>query len=109
MFNANHFLSRHWYAEHFIGSPDIGGTTTVSTTWVFGGMPFANQSLDYVVKSGTNSIVTFGTATTNVSGVLTINVPAAYSGQKLVVQVENVGIDDATTGKAHGTQVVMVI
>lgn len=34
MFNASYFLSRHWDAEFFIGSPDIGGTTTVSTVVV---------------------------------------------------------------------------
>lgn len=109
MFNASHFLSRHWDAKHFIGSPDIGWTTTVSTTWIFGGVPYANQSLDYVVKSADNQILSYGTAATNASGVLVNTISDAYLGQKLLVQVENVGIDGATTGKVHGTQVVMVI
>lgn len=109
MFNQSHFLSRHWDAKHFIGAPDIGGTTTIATTWIFGGVVFASQSLDYVVKGANNEIIATGTATTNALGVLTIPVDARYSGLKVLIYVENVSMDMVTTGKVHGTQVVMVI
>lgn len=105
MFNASHFLSRHWDAKHFIGSPDIGGTTTIATTWVFGGVVFANQSLDYVVKGPANQILASGTASTDGSGVLTVSISDDYSGQKVLVQVENVSTDMVTTGRVHGSQV----
>lgn len=105
MFNASHFLSRHWDAKHFIGSPDIGGTTTVSTTWVFSGVPFANQSLDYVVKGPLNQILAVGTASTNASAVLINTISDDYSGQPVLVHVENVSADMVTTGRVHGSQV----
>jgi len=82
------------------------GTTTVSSTWVFSGAAYASQPLDYIVKSADNTILASGTATTNASGVLTVSISAAYSGQKVLVHVENVGSAMTTAGKVHGTQVV---
>jgi hypothetical protein len=82
------------------------GTTTVSSTWVFSGAAYASQPLDYIVKSADNTILASGTATTNASGVLTVSISAAYSGEKVLVHVENVGSAMTTAGKVHGTQVV---
>lgn len=106
MFNQSHFIAGHWDAKHWIGAPDIGGTTTVSTTWVFEGVAYASQSLDYIVKAADNTILASGTASTNGSGVLTISIDAVYSGLPVLVHVENVGSAMTTAGKVHGTQVV---
>lgn len=106
MFNASTFIAVHWDADHWIGAPDIGSMTTVSTTWIFSGAAYASQSLDYIVKSADNTIIASGTASTNGSGVLTISIDAVYSGQKVLVHVENVGTAMTTAGKVHGTQVV---
>lgn len=106
MFNQSHFIAGHWDADHWIGAPDIGASTTVSTTWIFEGSAYASQSLDYIVKASDNTILASGTAATNTSGVLTIAIDASYSGQKVLVHVENVGSDMTTSGKRHGTQVV---
>lgn len=81
------------------------GTTTVTTTWIFSGVAFASQSLDYVVKSSANVIIASGTASTNASGELVLTIDAAYSGLKVLVHVENVGTAMTTSGKVHGTQV----
>ena len=72
------------------------------------GSPFASQNLDYVVKGSANEIITSGTRPTNASGVLTVNVPDAYSGQKVLIHVENVGSDMDSTGKFHNAQLVVV-
>lgn len=82
------------------------GTTTVTTTWIFSGVAFANQSLDYVVKSADNTLLAIGTAATNASAEMVNTIDAAYSGLKVIVQVENVGTAMTTAGKVHGTQVV---
>jgi len=82
------------------------GTTTVTTDpWIFDGVAFANQSLDYVVKSSDNTIIASGTQATNGSGELVLTIDASYSGQKVIVHIENVGTAMTTTGKVHGTQV----
>jgi len=106
MFNQSHFIAGHWDAKHWIGAPDIGATTTVSTTWIFSGAAYASQALDYIVKAADNTILASGTASTNGSGVLTVSIDAIYSGQKVIVHVENVSTDMTTAGKVHGTQVV---
>lgn len=80
------------------------GTPTVSTTWVFDDVPFASQSLSYVVKASDKTVVTDGTDTTDADGVLEIAV-AGHSGEKLLVQVENLGVAMTTAGKVHGSQV----
>lgn len=98
-------MAAHWDAKHFVGAPDIGATTTVTTTWIFGGAAFASQSLDYVVKSPDNTIIASGTAATNGAGELVLTIDAIYSGLPVLVHVENVGTAMTTTGKVHGTQV----
>jgi hypothetical protein len=84
------------------------GSIQVTTTWTVSGSPYASQNLDYVVKSATNVVITSGTLPTNASGVLTVAVPDSYSGESVLIQVENVGSDMVTTGKFHGAQVVAV-
>jgi hypothetical protein len=108
MFNQNMFIASTFDAVTFIGSPDVGGTVNVSTTWLVSGSPFASQSLDYIVRGSENEILSYGTATTDGSGALLTPVPATYSGDKVMVHVENVGSSMDTTGKFHGVQVVTV-
>jgi hypothetical protein len=84
------------------------GSIQVTTTWLVSGSAYASQNLDYVVKSATNVVITSGTLPTNASGVLTVSVPDSYSGESVLIQVENVGSDMVTTGKFHGAQVVAV-
>ena len=106
MFNQGVFIGGTFAADTFLGSPEVGAEVNVVTTWVFSGSPYASQSLDYIVKSSDNIIIAYGTASTDGSGVLTVSIDAAYSGQKVLVHVENVSSDMSTTGKVHGTQVV---
>lgn len=81
------------------------GTTTLTTTWVFSGAAFASQSLSYVVKDRDDAVIASGSSSTDASGVLTVSVPDTYSGQKLLIHVENVSSSMTTSGKVHGTQV----
>lgn len=108
MFNQSMFIASTFDAATFIGSPDVGGTINVSTTWLVGGSPFASQSLDYIVRDSANLIIAYGTATTDGSGALLTPVPTTYDGDQVMVHVENVGSDMVTTGKFHGVQVVTV-
>lgn len=108
MFQAATFSANVFAPRVFIGRGASVATVTLETTWTFGGSLFVSQSLDYVVKDGQNNIIAYGTASTNGSGVLSIEINVRYSGQKVVVHVENVGASGDTTGKVHGTQVVQV-
>lgn len=108
MFQATTFSANVFAPRVFIGRGASVAAVTLATTWTFGGSPFVSQPLDYVVKDGQNNIITSGSASTNGSGVLEIALDETYSGQKVVVQVENVGASGDTTGKVHGTQVVQV-
>jgi len=108
------YFGQSYFGQSYFDAGMFGGASvpeasdaTVVTTWIFDGVPFANESVDYIVKAGTNEIIATGTATTNGSGVLSISVPGSYLGQKLVVQWENVAADGATSGRFHGTQVVV--
>ena len=106
MFAPAFFSSAMWDNRFWPGTDPTLAATTLTTTWLdTNGDPFAVQALDYVVKNSTNGIVVSGTGTTDGSGVLGVNVPEAYSGQKLLIHVENVSSSMVTTGKFHGTKV----
>jgi hypothetical protein len=87
-----------------------GASTDISipVTWTLNGAPFANQSLDYWVVSSTDELIISGTTTTNINGVLTITMPASYSGQKVLVVVNNLDSSMNTAGKRHSQRVVQL-
>ena len=100
-----HWRAAHWDADHFIS--DV--TTSVTTNWVYEGVPFANQSLDYIVRNSNNVVITSGTDTTDVNGNLVIIIDAIYLNQTVLVHVENVTTTMNTSGKVHGCQPATVI
>lgn len=109
MFTPAFFTSEMWDGRFWPGYEPSLAFGVLTTTWLdSAGDPFAVQALDYVVKNSSNGIVTSGTATTNANGVLSVNVPEVYIGQKLLIHVENVSSSMVTTGKFHGTQVATV-
>lgn len=105
MFAAKTFASRNFAAATWLGAGQSAATVTLTTTWVFSGAAFASQALGYVVKDSDDLVIASGSATTDGSGVLTVDVPGSYNGQKLLIHVENVSSSMTTSGKVHGTQV----
>jgi hypothetical protein len=99
------------YAEATVTVIDSAapGTATVTTTWTNAGNPLASTALDYWVISSTDALITNGNATTSASGVLVITVPNSYTGQKVLVVMNNVGSDMLTAGKIRGQQVAVVV
>jgi hypothetical protein len=88
-----------------ISDPGTGVQTTVSTTLLRSGVAFANQTLDYVVFNSANAVIAQGVASTNGSGVLTVYIPIVYSGQKVMLYVENVGTNMLTSGRFYAAAV----
>ncbi|MCO6445743.1 MAG: hypothetical protein J5J04_16845 [Anaerolineae bacterium] len=70
--------------------------------------PLAGYELDYWIISSSDTLITSGTETTDSSGTLTLQVSGAYSGQDVLVVVNNLASDMDTAGKIKGQQVVTV-
>jgi len=87
-------------------------TGRVTTTWKSrrNGVlsPLAGYTLDYWIISSADTLIASGTGTTDSSGTLTLRVSSAYSGQDVLVVVNNLGADMDTAGKINGQQVVTV-
>jgi len=108
MFQANVFSANVFAPRVFIGRGAEEATAVFATTWRFGGAPFVNQALSYVIKDQNDQVILTGDGATDGTGKLEIDVPIMYSGMSLMIHVENVGSDMVTTGKVHGTQVALV-
>ena len=70
--------------------------------------PLAGYELDYWIISSADTLIASGTGTTDSSGTLTLRVSSAYSGQDVLVVVNNLDADMSTAGKINGQQVVTV-
>ena len=70
--------------------------------------PLAGYELDYWIISSADTLIASGTGTTDSSGTLTLRVSSAYSGQDVLVVVNNLDADMSTVGKIKGQQVVTV-
>jgi hypothetical protein len=70
--------------------------------------PLAGYELDYWIISSADTLIASGTGTTDSSGTLTLRVSSAYSGQDVLVVVNNLDADMSTVGKINGQQVVTV-
>lgn len=87
-------------------------TGRVTTTWKSrrNGVlsPLAGYTLDYWIISSTDTLITSGSGVTDASGDLTVRISSAYSGQRVLVVVNNLDEDLTTTGKVRGQQVATV-
>lgn len=109
LFRAKQFGAKRFAARVFLGGGSggtaSGATTTVATDWTYGGVALASTTLDYWVISAADQVVASGSATTNGAGRLTVTLPAQYSGDEVLVVVNNVAADMATATRFHGQQV----
>lgn len=108
MFGGGMFSGNLFGAAYFHGGGSDADAGIVSTVWTSRGVPFANQSLDYLVQVADDSIIASGTGSTDALGVLTIEVGAQYVGLPVVVSVDNIGSDMGTAGRVWGKAKVTV-
>lgn len=104
-FNLGHFGQEYWPGG---GDQYIGGTVLVQVPWRFNRIPLTNTAFDYWVINSADQLVQSGTATTDGNGISSFTLPATYSGQSLLVVVNNIGPDMSTSGKFHGQAVVAI-
>ena len=112
MFGASHFGADHFAATHFYGGGISSETGTVVTTWTRtrNGRkePLAGYVLDYWVIDANDELVTSGSGTTDSIGRLIFYIAQRYSGEDVLVVVNNLESDMDTAGKIKGQQVVTV-
>jgi hypothetical protein len=107
MFGTTHFGSDHFAGEHFYAGGEVL-SGTVRAYWEFGGKVFANRTLDYWIIDALNVVIASGTATTDQSGWMSGTAPTRYSGQRVLMVVNNLDTDMDVSGKVRGQQVVVV-
>lgn len=107
MFGGSYFAGDQFGGRHFYAG-GASATGRVRSYWAFGGRAFANRSLDYWVIDSLDTVIASGSGTTDASGWLEMTVPTRYSGQSVLVVVNNLGADMDTSGKAQGQQVTTV-
>lgn len=107
MFNAQTFSLRAFSANTFIGSGAlVPATITIPITRA--GVPLALLALDYWIINSADEVIASGTTTTDADGILSITISAGYSGEKVNVVVNNLGLDMSTAGKVQKQYVVVV-
>lgn len=107
MFNAQTFGLRSFAANTFVGSVALA-PTTITIPITSAGRPIAGLELDYWIINSADEVIARGTATTDADGILSITLSAGYTGQKVNVVVNNLGLDMSTAGKVQKQYVVVV-
>ena len=91
------------------GSDDIGLVQSKwSRTRAGRREPLAGYELDYWIISTSDALISSGSGTTNSAGVLQDHVPSSYSGQNVLVVVNNLASGMETSGNIKGHDVVAV-
>lgn len=109
-FGQGYFNQGHFGQQYFPGGGAelIGGTISVAVPWRHSGIALSNFALDYWVIDSADELVQSGSGMTDSAGQLVLSIPSVYSGQVLLVVVNNLGPDMIATGKFHGQTVVAV-
>lgn len=96
------------YALLTITVADTEEYGTVSTTWRLGNIAFANQTLHYRVLASDDSTIVEGAAVTDPTGTFAIKIGDEHIGSRVQVEVDNLDITLALSGKVYGKKVVVV-
>ena len=112
MFAGSHWGADHFAATHFFGGGISSDTGLVVSSWTRTRSgrkePLAGYSLDYWVIDANDELVESGSGTTDPSGRLIFYIAQRYSGEDVLVAVNNLASDMETAGKINGQQVVTV-
>ena len=108
--SMGHFDAGHFNLGHFPGGgyQYLGGTVTVQVYWRFGVQALANTALNYWVMDSGKQLVQSGTVQTDTDGYHPLLLPAVYSGQPILLIINNIGPAMETAGKIHSQKVVVV-
>lgn len=108
--STGHFDTGHFNLGHFPGGgyQYLGGTVTVQVYWRFGGQALASTVLNYWVMDSGKQLVQAGSVATDESGYHPLLLPATYSGQSVLLVINNIDSDMGTAGKIHSQKVVVV-
>lgn len=106
MFSLGHFGNNHFAMKHFFGGGTAIQDALITASWRLDGTPLSNTQIDYWVLSPYDGLITNGQAATNAQGSIDIAVPDRYYGQRLLMVVNNIGIDMDTSERYHGQKVL---
>lgn len=106
MFSSGYFANNYFAMKYFFGGGIAIQDAVIVASWRLDGTPLSNTQIDYWVLSPYDGLIASGQANTDAQGSISIAVPDRYYNQRLLIAVNNIGVDMDTSERYHGQKVL---